>query len=216
MTAILVNARLTSVRLPRKHLLEVNGKPILHYLIKRMQMNTGLSTIIVTGNHKDNHELGGVACCFHGDDDNIPKRQLEAMDAFFYDNVVSVDGDDILCSFRQVNLIAEMLGIGDSVKGEGLPFGMNAFGYSYRFLEKRVHEGADDYNWTTGWPFRTIVNERKHLNDKIRMSLDYLEDYEFFKTVIGRLGREIYTISDEELLDHIDKHKLYEINRGRR
>jgi spore coat polysaccharide biosynthesis protein SpsF (cytidylyltransferase family) len=216
MTGILVNARMKSVRLPGKHLMEVGGKPIIEYLIRRMQINTGLPTIIVTGNYEDNRAFESAGCTYFGDDNNIPQRQLDAMDNFYYDNVVSVDGDDILCSWRQVNLIANLLDCGDSVKGMGLPFGMNAFGYSRQFLYKHVKDGADDYNWTTGWHFRTELNETRHANKKIRMSLDYLEDYEFFKTVIEGLGETIYTINDEELLDHIDRHKLYEINRGRK
>ena len=91
---------------------------------------------------------------------------------------------------------------------------MNAFGYTKQYLYRRLETGVVDYNWTIGWPFRTVINEAKHANGKIRMSLDYIEDYEFFNTLISRLGETVYTINDEELIDHIDRNKLYEINRG--
>lgn len=216
-TGIFINARLKSTRLPRKHLLEVNGKPIITYLIDRIRhINKKIPIIIVSGCFEENQPFENIACTYFGDDINIPHRQLEAMENFYLDACVSVDGDDILCSPEQIKYIIKELEIAESVKGTGLPFGMNAFGYRYDFLKEQIKTGQQDTNWTEGFDFSLVWNHALTHNNKIRMTLDYPEDYEFFNTLIMRMGSIITEATDEEIIDQVERFKMYEINRGRR
>ena len=213
MTGILINARLASTRLKKKHLLRINDKPIITYLIQRIRRKVDNPIVVVTGNYDDNKAFEHIHCTFFGDDDNIPQRQYDAMEYFGYDSCVSVDGDDIFCSPAQIKIIIDVLRYSESVRSTGLPFGMNAFGYTLEFLSERLMQGKQDFNWIDGWIFDLIFHQFIAEND-IRMTLDYKEDFDFFEAVIKRLGDTIYDISDRELIDHIEKFQLYKINEG--
>ena len=217
--AILINARLQSSRLPRKHLREINGKPILSYLIERLQKSDlpqNACIHICTGNLEDNKALSDVwPSVFCGSDDNIPKRQYEALLSYQWEDLcVSVDGDDILCSVEQINFINSILlfAIGSSVKGHGLPFGMNAFGYSLAYLKDHIRRGQQDTNWAAGWEFDYTLTSKPLAHRPLRCTLDYEEDFQFFKALIEIMGDAFYTATDQEYIDVIEENELWRIN----
>ena len=61
-TGIVILARLTSNRLPRKHLLEVLGEPIINFLIERLkQIKLTDHIILATTVNKKDDELVAIA-----------------------------------------------------------------------------------------------------------------------------------------------------------
>src|SRR5437762_5335823 len=112
-TTLFRSARLGSQRLNRKHLLQVNGRPLLQYLIDRIrtefktefrqkEVKLAIATSVEQEN-KDFELLGSEdVSVFYGSSDNIPLRHLQAAQHYAVEAVVSVDGDDILCSTRGI------------------------------------------------------------------------------------------------------------------
>lgn len=45
-----------------------------------------------------------------------------------------------------------------------------------------------------------------------RFTLDYIDDFKFFAVIINELKESIYTINDDDLIEYVTQHKLYEIN----
>jgi hypothetical protein len=134
--------------------------------------------------------------------------------------IISIDGDDILCSVEGAELVRnELLKGAAMVKTEGLPLGMNVMGYSTEFLRdslSRVNSKVLETGW--GRIFDESKIEKIELKklpefDALRMTLDYEVDAEFFKTVILGIGDRILQISDEELVKYIVEHKLYLLNK---
>jgi len=230
MTGILVTARLGSTRLKRKHLLEVDGHPIVYYLLKRIltefqaeRKNGHLKVIIATSDEAENRSFErfnneGVIV-FYGSINNIPFRHLQAAQEHFLDAIVSVDGDDILCSVRGMRYVYNALEEGANyVKTSNLPFGMNSFGYTKKFLELSVSSQKSDV-LETGWG--RIFDESQLVdipmnfeiqNDLLRFTLDYDEDFLFFKAIIKKLGEKVYNISDEDLIKTVISEHLYNTN----
>src|SRR6267142_5749562 len=106
--AILITVRLGSSRLKRKHLLELNGSPVLQYLIRRIRLefkselcDREVVLVIATSDDPENRELELFAdddlSVFYGSSNNIPLRHLQAARHYSAEAIVSVDGDDILC-----------------------------------------------------------------------------------------------------------------------
>ena len=101
-------ARLGSKRLKGKHLLDINDRPVISYLIQRIKnefskeiSNKRLEIFILTGNQKLNQKLADVAfkyeiSVYFGHDKNIPLRMFNLLTKKKFDFIISIDGDDIL------------------------------------------------------------------------------------------------------------------------
>jgi predicted dehydrogenase/spore coat polysaccharide biosynthesis protein SpsF (cytidylyltransferase family) len=227
-TGILINVRLSSTRLPRKQLIKVLDKTYLEYLIERIKKyNENIRIIINTTYNDVDKELIDYARklnvdIFFGDPNNIPVRQLQCSKYFGLTHIISVDGDDVLCSPQAINDIYEKFLSNPEInfiKTTGLPFGMNAFGYNVSVLEKQFNN-INRKVFDTGWGeiFKTITMTNivydfisTEILDKIRMTLDYEIDSQFFEKVISFI-KNITSISDKELINVILDNKFNEIN----
>lgn len=228
-TGVFITARLGSTRLKKKHLLTVNNHPILFFLIKRIkeefreQLISGkIKIIIVTSDELENREFENFqkdgATVFYGSINNIPLRHLQAAKTHSLDSIISIDGDDILCSVKGMRTVYEALMQGAKyAKTSNLPFGMNSSGYSKNFLESSLNDHFDDI-LETGWGRIFDQNQLAEIhisfpiqNKLLRFTLDYDEDYQFFKSVIERFGENIVTAQDEEIVKFVIDKKLYRI-----
>jgi spore coat polysaccharide biosynthesis protein SpsF (cytidylyltransferase family) len=229
-TGIFITARLGSTRLKRKHLLPVNSNPIISYLIGRIvaEFRTEINQdriviIITTSGEPENREFErfvskGVTV-FYGSKENIPLRHLQAAKANLLDAIVSVDGDDMLCSVKGMREVFTALTHGATyVKTSNLPFGMNSFGYQRTFLEASLKEHLCD-TLETGWGRIFDETELKDIqilspvqDNSLRFTLDYEEDYRFFSAVIESFGTNIFSASDEDIVKVVLDQKLYLLN----
>jgi len=229
-TGILITARLGSTRLERKHLLEVNHQPMILYLIRRIRRafdgeireNTA-RVVIATSDEPENRtfetfKADGVSV-FYGSVNNIPLRHLQTAEALGLDAIVSVDGDDVLCSPRGMrDVYAALLKGAPYAATGGLPFGMNSFGYRFDFLSASIEAHAHD-TLETGWG-RIFDPGRLHQidipfavqNNDLRFTLDYEEDYRFFKALIERFGEGIIEADDDEIVSVVLKENLFRLN----
>ncbi len=228
-TGILINARLASTRLKRKHFLEIKGKPILEYLIDRIlygfrtEIQKGNALLaIATSDEPENHgfeKFADKGCSvFYGSLSNIPLRHLQAARKLSLDSVISIDGDDILCAICGMKVLYDKLQNGiPFAKITGLPIGMNCLGYSYLFLEKAL-KGHEGDQLETGWGRVFDATEQSEIQlsiagsgNELRFTLDYPEDYEFFKAVIDCFD-DITRTSDEQIIETVRQKNLYRIN----
>lgn len=214
--ALLITARLGSTRLARKHLLPVSGKPILQYLVDAVNREFAAEVArgevvpaIATSERPENGEFSrAIRGCavFAGSDENIPLRHLQALERFEADAVLSIDGDDILCSPRAMRAVHGALVRGALLaKTEGLPLGMNAMGYSGLVL-RRALERFGDGKLETGWGriFEGVASETANIPcdapDNLRFTLDYEEDYRFFAALLESPAIGSGAASDDDIV----------------
>ena len=95
----IIEARMSSTRLPGKVLLEAAGKPMLAHLIYRLKNVEGIDKIVIatTTNAKDDvledfAKAEGVGC-FRGSEADVLERVLGASNAFEADLIVEITGD---------------------------------------------------------------------------------------------------------------------------
>lgn len=196
-TGILINARCGSKRLHDKHLLRINDKCALSYLIERLLTVAPKERIwIATGGTPENLMLGLLASehkikIYYGDPDNIPVRHLALARREKLDAIVSIDGDDLLTSPTAAHDAIKQLELGKPlIKTTGLPHGMNVlWAYSIPALEAAMPSNVHPVNDTRwGWVFDgQPVHEIKYSmppqGQDIRVTLDYPEDLEQFKLI---------------------------------
>lgn len=229
MIGVFITARLGSTRLNEKHLIDVNEKPFIKWLVERFstafkekieknELKIFITTSIKTENKKfelifDKSEVE----VFYGSDENIPLRHLECAVKNNIDHIISIDGDDILCSTEASEVVLERLLDGSKmVQTAGLPLGMNSTGYSKVFLEYSL-KGIESNKLETGWgkifdkDEIDVIKLRKDKSiEKIRMTLDYEPDADFFKKVISNI--DVLNVSDDILIESIVTNNWNQIN----
>lgn len=229
MIGVFITARLGSTRLFEKHLIEVNERPFIKWLVERFNIafkekieRKELKIFITTSSKPENKKFKLVFDkeeieVFFGSDENIPFRHLECAIENGIDYIISIDGDDILCSTEATNLvITKLLNGSKMVQTTGLPLGMNITGYSKEFLKKSLL-GIENKKLETGWGKIfdkgeiELIELRVDENiQKIRMTLDYEADADFFKKVISNI--DVMNISDDYLIKNIIINKWNQIN----
>ncbi|SEA99889.1 cytidylyltransferase domain-containing protein [Pedobacter hartonius] len=222
MVGIFFTARLGSTRLSQKHLIEVNGKTFIEWLVERYIAefqreieNEEIKIFITTSVKKENKKFEDIfksdsVKVFYGSDENIPLRHLQCAEKNNIKYIISIDGDDILCSTQAARILLNKLKLGsDMVYTTGLPLGMNVSGYTVDFLTESL-ENERHEKLETGWG-RIFDKDKIDIIDisgykqgtHLRMTLDYEEDAEFFAKVINHLKNDILYISDKILIDLI-------------
>jgi spore coat polysaccharide biosynthesis protein SpsF len=224
-TGFFLTARLGSKRLARKHLLKAAGRPLLSVLAGRIRRAfaapiercEALIAVVTSDEpvNRDFEHLGGGLRVFYGATHNIPLRHLEAAQALGVDAIVAVDGDDILCSVEAMGAVRDAMLRGAPYVGtSGLPLGMNAFGYRTEFLSRSM-AGNEGKTLETGWTYIFDASQQEKLAldtgvvapENLRFTLDYAEDYEFFRRIVEHFG----TVDDREIVSYVTAEGLQRI-----
>jgi spore coat polysaccharide biosynthesis protein SpsF (cytidylyltransferase family) len=230
MTGIFIIARLGSVRLRNKHLIAVAGKTFIEWEIMRLaqafssEIENGTGKIVVcTADEEMNKKFVPVikgASIYFGNVHNIPVRIHECALEHKIDNIVIVDGDDVLVSMQAVRLVFQALTNGKSlVKTSGLPLGMNAFGFHTSELSKVYDWVRDKGILETGWGrffdesrYTKIDFPAHESADELRFTLDYREDSQFFDEIFKHFKGGIVNAADTEIIDFVVDNELYKLN----
>ena len=97
----LIQARLSSARLPDKVLYEINGKPLLQYICSRLILlqgnSIGVATSVETKDDKiEEFCIKNNIQCYRGSLENVAKRMLDAAEYYNADAFVRINGDSPL------------------------------------------------------------------------------------------------------------------------
>lgn len=220
-TGFFLTARLSSTRLARKHLLEAAGRPLLSVLAGRIRRafaapiegGDALVAVVTSDDpvNRDFERLGQGLRVFYGATHNIPLRHLQAAQALDVDVIVAVDGDDILCSTDAMRVVRDAMLRGvPYASTSGLPLGMNAFGYRKDFLARSV-AGNEGKTLETGWTYifnadcleKTALDLGVRAPENLRFTLDYAEDYEFFRRIVEHFGGAIDSVGHRDIVSYV-------------
>lgn len=226
MIGILIIARMGSTRLPGKHLQMINNKYAIEWLIMRINSQlkdiSNKKVIIATSTEPDNKQFEILKPMynveiFYGSNGNIPNRILDCATMYALDKIVCIGGDNPLTTMIGCKDVIEKLDVNDYVETYNLPIGMNVFGFTYKSL---VYNLTDEYknkvDLEFGWNliFKNIyrIKYNEKIYDNVRVTMDYYDDYIFFKTVIEFVGDSIVNITDAELIQVILDNNFHTIN----
>ena len=222
-TAIFIPVRTKSTRLSNKALLEIKGKPVIEHLIDRVKLAKLPQLIVLcTTTSPEDAILCQIArknniSCFQGSEKDILDRYLQAALKYEVDFVVNADGDDIFCDPEYIDKVTELFVRTDAdfISCQGLPFGAAPIGVKVEAL-KRACQLKEENDTETGWgryftdgdlfQVEYLKAEEEVSRPDIRMSLDYPEDYQFFKEVFERLYRPGKVFTLKEILNLLENN----------
>jgi spore coat polysaccharide biosynthesis protein SpsF len=194
--------------------MEVLGRPILEYQIERLKTAVLPDVFVLcTTQLKEDDVLVDLAHrnglqSFRGNADDVLDRLLQAAKIYQIDFIVNVGGDDIFLVPECVDLVIENFShtSADFIYCAPLPVGGSPFGIKTQALEQllKVKTGGTDgwerYFKETGlFQVECIPPPDPVLGrPELRMTLDYLEDFQFFQAVINELypRKRIFPLKD--------------------
>jgi spore coat polysaccharide biosynthesis protein SpsF len=228
MNGIFITVRTGSTRLPNKALLTIKDKTTIEHLIERVK-NTKLSDTIVlcTTTLPEDDILCRIAeknniRYYRGSVEDKLERWKGAAEEHNIDFFVTADGDDLFCEPELIDLAFKQYQESkcDFIKAEGVICGSFTYGIKTTALNK-VCEIKDSENTEMMWVYFTDtdlfdVQNLKNIPDEfcrsdIRMTLDYQDDFFFFKNIFNSFDTEDFSLRD--IVNLIDsKPELKEIN----
>ncbi len=207
MIGAIIQARMSSQRFPGKVLHEIEGKPILEYLLERLEHSSCLDRVVVatsTDNSDtpivDYCEKLGVACS-RGPLSNVSSRFNSVLETCQFDCFVRVSGDSPLLDpqliDKAVNIFVNRdLDMVTNVQTRTYPKGQSVEilrADTFRNAYKLMHED-EDFEHVTRFFYKhpeayQIYNfvSIKDLSS-IQLSVDTQEDMKTFESIVSRMS----------------------------
>ena len=223
----IIQARMTSTRLPGKVLREVLGKPLLEYQIERLRRCRRVDRLVVatTKNAADDPVIAlcdrlGIAS-FRGSEYDVLARYYEAATIFRADPVVRLTADcpiiDPEVVDKVVGYYADTIGQYDHVSNAIMrtyPRGMDTevFPYAALAIAHREAEAAPQREHVTPFLHRQparfrlghVLNDRDE--SRHRWTVDTPEDFDLISRIVSALYPSNPEFTMQDCLDLLSRH----------
>ncbi|MCH2200471.1 MAG: glycosyltransferase family protein [Fuerstiella sp.] len=209
-TVVIIQARMSSSRLPGKVMIDIAGQPMLARVISRVQQTTIADEIIIaTSTEPEDDELAAVCRqhdwpCFRGSHLDVLDRFYQAASAFSADIIVRVSCDcpmidpditdrvagKVINSAGTVDYAANML------PPRTFPRGVDVEAFTFEALSKCWHESHTEtcrehvtpYIYLNPDQFRILRVTNATDESCHRWTVDTPEDLELLRLICGHLG----------------------------
>ena len=209
-TVAIVQARYASTRLENKIMLPVLGEPIIKILLMRLLKSKELDQVIVAlakdnRNNKIKKTIDKLGIkVIEGDELNVLDRFYQASIASCADNIVRITSD---CPLSDVDLIDSMIldfkassvDYISNTNPSTYPDGFDIEIFTKQALKKAWQEAENSYDKEHVTPYLINNNQFKKKNisheedlSHLRVTLDYLEDYQVIKNIFEYFQNDIY------------------------
>ena len=231
-TAIILQARLGSKRLPGKVFKKINGKTILEYIIKRLKKTKLSKNIIVATTKRDEDQkiikVAKKMNCytFRGSTNNVLDRYYKAASYYKVKNIARVCSDSPLIDPNIINKVYffYLKNNYDYVSNKifpSYPIGMGVEILNFQSLEKanksasNVHEKEHVtpyiYKRPKKFKIKNIGLKKKILN--YRLVLDYIEDFKLISKILKHFNKQKKEYYLKDIIKYINKNpKVKKIN----
>jgi spore coat polysaccharide biosynthesis protein SpsF len=224
MIGAIIQARMSSTRLPGKIMMPILDKPVLKYLVDRVKKSSKLDEIIIATSINKNDDIIEKFCktqkikCFRGSEEDVLLRYFEAAKKFSLDVIVRLTSDTPLLDPKIIDKVILKYNENkyDFVSNcfplpRTYPDGYNVEVFSMNLLKRANIEAKKPSDREHVTTFITMqpskfkkyrVDSEKNLS-KYRLNLDYQEDFELIKSVLEKLDKNTDL---EDIIDWLDKH----------
>jgi spore coat polysaccharide biosynthesis protein SpsF len=229
----IVQARMSSTRLPAKILKKIKDKVILDYVIERLRFCENLNDIVIatTTSKKDDilqqYAASKGISCFRGSEEDVLSRYYYAAKKYGADKIVRVTSDCPLIDHKIVDAVIKThienkADYTANIIERTFPRGLDVEIFDFNVLEDAQKNAQEKYQREHVTPYilehpekftlQNVEARGKLRRPEIRITLDTKEDFELIKSIL--LNFDNLNFTSEEIIDFLDKNpKLLEINR---
>lgn len=207
LTIIIVQARMGSTRLPGKSMREVLGKPLLGYVLDRLNRAELADKVIVATSDLPRDQVIFDYChernvpCFRGGESDVLDRYYQAARQFKAETIVRITGDCPLIDPEIVDRVIAKYSEGNydyasNVFHRHYPRGLDTEVFSYKTLHQAWRDTSDPhdrehvttYIWQHPDLFRigSVVNDRDLSNH--HWAVDTPQDFTLITRIIETLA----------------------------
>jgi spore coat polysaccharide biosynthesis protein SpsF len=224
-TLAVIQARMSSTRLPGKSTMLVAGKPLLVHVLERVQRASHIDHVVVATSDTPLDDDIAAVCeavdveCFRGSLDNVLDRYYQAAAPHSPDFVVRVTGDCPLADPDVIDLIVQHCIYGDfdyasnNVK-RSFPHGLDAEVFRFSCLEEANREATSDFDREHVTPFIKSHPERysiSYVESEIdrsffRWTVDWAEDLEQIRFVFEALYPDNPCFTTDDVIFYLEEH----------
>lgn len=229
-TAIFVQARLNSTRLPNKVLLEIgDGKTVLEILMSRLKKNKSkVEIIIITPTFQKENKLTELCKnnnwnIFSGSENDLLDRHYQAAKKFKVKNIIKIPSD---CVFMDPSIVDDIINYYNinnydyvsNLHPETYPYGFDVEIMNFKSLELAWEQSKESYEREHTTPF--ILNNQKlfkignftmangkDFSKKYRIVLDYQEDLELLRIIYKNLHQKGKSFNLTDIIELLENNK---------
>jgi len=233
---VIIQARMGATRLPGKVLKEVAGRPLLDYMVERVNQSRLIDeTIIATTTSSEDEKIRqwcrkNSLAFYPGDEEDVLSRYYEAAKEYRASIVVRLTADCPLIDFRVIDAVVQSYldrpridFVSNTVPLPCLyPDGMDVEVFDMHVLAK-AHEEAQlpserehvtFYMWKTG-KFSSFRLDPSEDISQYRFCIDYAQDFEVIKEVLSKLYPDNPQFSMYDLINFMKRNpELLKLQKG--
>ncbi|MEI7982382.1 MAG: NTP transferase domain-containing protein [Bacteroidota bacterium] len=216
----IVQARMNSQRLPGKVLYEVNGKPLIQYILERLEQCSIINEFVIATSLERSDDQIEEFCskkhvpCYRGSLTDVASRFKELLEKERWDAFVRVNGDSPLIDQdlidKGVNFFIDgNFDLVTNVFPRSYPLGHSVEivrASTFKKIYSRMND-SDDFEHVTRF-FYQNPKEFKIFNftsltdySSVHLSIDTLQDMQVFSSIIKRMTRPHWDYHLEEVLE---------------
>lgn len=226
----IIQARMTSTRLPGKVLKKIMGKPLLSYQIERLRSCRSINEIIIaTTINSDDDPIISLAKAeglkyFRGSEEDVLDRYYQTAIKHHAKNIMRITGDCPLIESDICDAVAAeyFKSKADYARtGESLAEGLDCEMISFSALEvswknarlNSEREHVTLYIRNRPELFKIIVLQNERDDSKYRFTVDEPEDFEVVKAIIESLYKNSECFNYEDVINFLDENpKVFQKN----
>lgn len=238
-TGIIIQARMSSTRLPGKVMLKLADKEVLWHVVKRCQESKLVDTVIVATSTDPSDDKIEKFCkkyefdVYRGNLNNVLERYYKCAKKYKLDTVIRITSDCPLIDPAIIDLAVNKFQRGrydylsNIVKANqtNFPIGLSVEVFSFPALEKNYRGSMADYEKEHVTPrfyekpgeFKVapILKPLSGYNKSYRITLDYPEDFKLMQAVYKNLYSKNDIIDTKKAIAFLAKNpKISVINSG--
>ena len=211
----IIQARMSSERLPGKVLKELNGVPMIQCIVNRAGAAKRVDHVVVATSDETTDDMLYNFCVenaistYRGDLNNVLKRYYDCATREKADIIIRLTGDNALIDAEILDAavdIFEKQGVDYLHYCEELPIGMHIEVFSYEALKRAMDEADNSeckehvtlYMYKNSDKFHCVTYSEKGMvnHSSLRWTIDTPEDYELVNKIYQSFGTVIFTYQD--------------------
>jgi len=230
---IIIQARMGSKRLPGKVMKEIDNKPLIFYLIKRIQLSSIKNIYLATSEFEENdliinyiNENFPEVIVFRGSEHNVFSRYFEVANKYNLSTIIRLTADCPLIDFRIINMMYEKFisfnpkidyfSNTTPVEKRTYPDGMDVEIFSFEALRKANMLNLTDTELehvthcflNSRHNFKINKIDFKTNLSYLHLSVDYQHNFDLVEKIIKKLIVYKLDASLEEILNILNHEKL--------